>query len=236
MPFAIPFADRVKLLLEHPPASSARIEPALSPSTRAAVEAALDRGETHYTERPGILPLREKIALALSDRFRITTNADSDLVVTCGVTEARFIAIQQLLEPGGILSAAASSERLFGAALLRRVFLSPSVSANTQVLYLTSSTPEPELQASLRDAPATATILYEIDDIDEAAHRFHPAHLAGFAARTATIGSLFRESWRIGYLASPSNVSSQIRDFKQALTICTTNLSQWAALAAMEAQ
>ena len=235
MPFALPFADRVKLLLDFPSAPPSPIAPRLSPSTRAAVEAALDRGETHYTDRPGILPLREKIALALTKRFGIEINAKADLVVTCGITEARFVAVQQLLEPGGVLAAPASSERLFGAALLRRVTLSPSLTPETQLLYLTSSTPEPILRESLENLPATATILYEMDDpLKGADPSFHPAHVADFAARTATIGNLCAESWRIGYLASPSNVSIQIRDFKQALTICTTNLSQWAALAHME--
>ena len=81
-------------------------------------------------------------------------------------------------------------------------------------------------------APAEAAILYEIN---EHRSRFHPGQLKGFAGRTITIGALGDESWRIGYLVSPAARSAGMREFKQALTICSTNLSQWAMLAALDA-
>jgi len=233
--YAIPLSDRARLLAERfsEPARPAEPEPeaVATPPIRAAVEAALDRGETHYTDRPGILPLREKIAALLRLRFGVEINAKNDLVVTCGVTEARFVATQQLLRPGETLAAPAEADRLYGAAALRRVVLETAISPDTQAVYLTSATPESALREYLAAAPKIATVLYEVD---EPASRFHPAQLAEFADRTVTIGQLGEESWRIGYLASPGAFSPAMRDFKQALTICSTNLSQWAALAAME--
>ena len=43
----------------------------------------------------------------------LKTDAKTDLVVTCGVTEARFIATQQLLQPGDRLAAPIVADRLF---------------------------------------------------------------------------------------------------------------------------
>jgi len=234
--YAIPLSDRARLLAERftGPERSSEPEAAAvaTPPVRAAVAAALDRGETHYTDRPGILPLREKIAALLRLRFSVEVNAKNDLVVTCGVTEARFVATQQLLRPGDLLAAPVEADRLYGAAALRRVILETAISPGTQAVYLTSSTPEVALRAHLAATPPTAAVLYEVDKPE---NRFHPAQLAGFRDRTVTIGQLNEESWRIGYLASPGAFSPAMRDFKQALTICSTNLSQWAALAAMEA-
>jgi hypothetical protein len=233
MPFAIPFANRVSVLLEHAPAARDTRSAVAPPEVRAAVANALDRGETHYTDRPGILPLREKIARSLAERFHIVADPKADLIVTCGVTEARFVAVQQLLVPGDTLMAPLASDRLVGATVLRRASLVGTPQADIKLIYLTSATPEAELRLLLTAIPEQTLILYEVDDAE---NRFHPAQIATFAHRTMTIGDLGAESWRVGYLASPATFSAPLRDFKQALTICSTNLSQWAAMAITEAQ
>ena len=228
MPFAVPFVDRTNVLLERPPVLSD--PPPIRPSAaiQTQVNDALDRGETHYTDRPGMLPLREKIAALLKSRFDIAVDARNDIIVTCGVTEARFVAIQQLLQPGQTIAAPAFEDRVFGPSLLRRVVLQDRPAFDTNLLYLTSSTPEEQLRSTLVATPATALVLFEIDEQES---HFHPAQVTGFEDRTVTVDNLGEESWRVGYLASPGNFSAALRDFKQALTICSTNLSQWAALA-----
>ena len=193
---------------------------------------ALRRGETHYTDRPGLVALRVAVAAKLTRRFAIELDAEADLVITCGATEARFLAAQQLLRPGATLTAPAHGERVEGAALLRRAHLVTVTDANASVLYLASSMREADCRAAIAAAPATTSILYEID---ESAGAFHPAHLAGCSERTTMVGGLGAEGWRIGYLASPRAESAGMRDFKLALTICSTSLSQWALLAALEA-
>ncbi len=228
MPFALPFAERTKVLLESSPSVASSLPISVSVPVRAAVHDALDRGETHYTDRPGILRLRERIAATLKERFQIAADAKNDIIVTCGVTEARFVAIQQLLKPGDLVAAPSADGHIFGAVLLRRAELLNEIGADTALIYLTSSTLEAELRKCLANAPAAALVLYEVNG---SASRFHPAQLAGFEDRTVTIGSLGDESWRVGYLVSPGSFSGGLRDFKQALTICSTNLSQWAALA-----
>ena len=191
-----------------------------------AVTEALARGDTHYTDRPGILPLRQRIADQMCARFRLTISAATDVVVTCGVTEARFIAIQQLLAPGDPIAAPTALERIAGAVLLRRAQLTSSSPA--RVLYLTSSTTQETLRAHLAAAAPGTTILFEVDDL---APTFHPSQLPEFAPFTVTLGALGHASWRIGYLVAPTSASPAMREFNQALTICSTSLSQWAVLA-----
>jgi aspartate/methionine/tyrosine aminotransferase len=232
MPFAIALSERAKILLAHRVEAPANVTTDPAPANvRLAVEAALDRGETHYTDRPGVLLLREKIAERIRERFGIVIDARRDVIVTCAVTEARFLAIQQLLLPGDLLGAPVAKELLFGAAVLRGAELTESVAAHVRMVYLRSSTPEASLRAHLALAPASALVLFEIDDC---VNGFHPGQIEGLAHRTITIGGLGKESWRIGYLASPGGASDSLRDFKQNLTICSTNLSQWALLAAFE--
>jgi aspartate/methionine/tyrosine aminotransferase len=230
MPFAIPLADRIEALLQCAPAESDSSNVPLSATILHAVENALDRGETHYTERPGILALRQRIAGLLERRFALETDARNHIIVTCGITEARFVASQQVLRPGGKITASVSSHRLSGAAILRGISIVKSA-ADSNAIYLTSSTAETKLRNQIDATPAEAFILYEIDEHES---HFHPAQLPGCVNRTLTLGALGAESWRVGYLAAPSSLSSCLRDFKQSLTICTTNLSQWAMLAAME--
>jgi aspartate/methionine/tyrosine aminotransferase len=201
-----------------------------APAIRDAVEDALGRGETHYTDRPGILRLREKIAAALTARFGVKADAKSDLVVTCGVIEARFVALQQLLEPGQRVYAPANGVRIAGALLLRRAEM-VDTGAGAKVVYLTSGADEETLRRELDGLAPEATVLFEVE---EGTSGFHPAAIDGLAERTVTIGQLGHTSWQTGYLMAQGALSPGMRDFKQALTICSTNLSQWAALAAME--
>ena len=65
---------------------------------RAAVGEALARGETHYIENNGTAALRERIA-AFERGNGLNYNAD-EVIVTVGATEALFVALFGLLNPG----------------------------------------------------------------------------------------------------------------------------------------
>jgi aspartate/methionine/tyrosine aminotransferase len=57
------------------------------------------------------------------------------------------------------------------------------------------------------------------------------------ADRTLVVGSFSYlhglASWRVGYFAGPKSIVQPVRDLKQAMTICTSAMSQYAALEAM---
>ena len=231
MKLAVPLAERAERLAAR---GYDELSGSSGPVPEAAVRATLDallRGETHYTDRPGILALRDATTKWLHERFGLAVDPKANTVVTCGATEARFVAVQELLGPGDGLYAGAHSERLEGPLIIRGAELTEALEA-ARVLYLTSSMPESEQRGLLERLSDGALVVFELDD---EVSTFHPARLEGFADRTVTIGDLGVAdgllSWRVGFLVAPPASAAGLRDFKQALTICTTNLSQWAALA-----
>lgn len=239
MPLAIPLAARVQALAETPAPTREGADTAVAAVARQASAEALDRGETHYTDRPGIAPLREALARTLAQRYAVEVDAKNGVVVTCGVTEARFVAIQQLLPSGaGAVVALDHPERIRGACIVRGLALhtpeSPPEGVANAVLYL-SGDADPALRAAWlpRAQAAGWPILFEASGAGA-----HPAS-EGFEALTVTIGGVGHEQglegWRVGFIAAPVETAAPLRDFKQALTICTTNLSQWGALALLEA-
>lgn len=235
MAFAVQFAESVKRVAELPVEGgkdgTVAAEWAL---LVAAVDKALSRGETHYTDRPGILPLREQVTALLRKRFCLEADARSAAVITCGVVEARFVALQQILATGDELWVPESLvPRYAGAAVFRRANLAASSEA-VKLVCLASSLGEPALREALSVVPTGSVLLFEVDD--ETGTSFHPAQLEEFSDRTVTIGPIGYASWQMGYLVAPGKLAAGLRDFKQAITICSTNLSQWAALAAMEAR
>lgn len=66
---------------------------------KAAAKTALDRGMVHYTATPGILPLREALCKRLEQDFQLDVDPEA-VIFTSGATEAIYIALQAVLEPG----------------------------------------------------------------------------------------------------------------------------------------
>jgi aspartate aminotransferase len=236
MELVVPLAARVARLQALPPeardATARGADVDVPQAVRDAADAALARGETHYTDRPGILPLREQVARDVEARFGVAVDAKSGVVITCGGTEARFIAVQQLLPTGGTLVALSHPERVAAACIVRDVTLAgPEAHPTTTgvALYLNGETPHDVADAWLARAKAHGwPVMYEAD-----AGGRHPATL-GLADQTITIGSLGlaqgMASWRLGFLAAPVAKAGPLREFKLALTLCSTNVSQWGAL------
>ena len=57
-------------------------------------------GANQYAPMPGILPLRQQISELVKRCYRRNISPDSDITVTSGATEALFVAIQALVQPG----------------------------------------------------------------------------------------------------------------------------------------
>ncbi len=62
--------------------------------------AALDRGETHYTDRTGIAPLRSAVATRFGTLDDLTYEPKGEVLICGGGREALFVATQMLIEPG----------------------------------------------------------------------------------------------------------------------------------------
>ena len=65
----------------------------------AAIESLLS-GETQYTANRGLIELRRAISRYMSDRFGLTYDAEREIVVTIGASEAIDIALRAVVAPG----------------------------------------------------------------------------------------------------------------------------------------
>jgi aminotransferase len=62
--------------------------------------ASIRRGETGYTANAGILELRQLIAADLQQRYGVSYDPETEILVTVGVSEALHAAILSLVAPG----------------------------------------------------------------------------------------------------------------------------------------
>ncbi len=69
------------------------------PILEAGIEA-LRQGETHYTSNAGIYELREAIADLLEEKYQVRYDPASEVVVTVGVSEALYLALTAVINPG----------------------------------------------------------------------------------------------------------------------------------------
>lgn len=233
--------------------------PPIPAAVREAAEAALDRGETHYTTRPGVIPLREAIARRMTEEgFPATADA---MLITNGGSEALYIALQTLLgkdqriivagptaanviemirfigaEPvwatdaGGFFPSAEVIDAIDASAIL---LASPSpvtglALASGELAAIVESAVRREMTVFLDRSLATA--LY-----DPAMARFGNPELG---AKVVTMGSFSTghglAGWRVGWLTAPPDAMKGPRELKQDMSICTTAVSQYAALAFLD--
>jgi aminotransferase len=69
------------------------------PILRAGIDS-LARGETHYTSNSGILELRQALADNLKRLYDVHYDPETELVITVGVSEALYLALTAVLDPG----------------------------------------------------------------------------------------------------------------------------------------
>ena len=70
-------------------------EPILSAGIRS-----LQGGETHYTSNAGNLDLRQSLASHLHRLYGVSYDPESEIMITVGVSEALYLAMTALLDPG----------------------------------------------------------------------------------------------------------------------------------------
>jgi len=60
----------------------------------------LQTGETHYTSNSGILELRQALAAQLERMYGVQYDPVSEMVITVGVSEALYLSLTAILDPG----------------------------------------------------------------------------------------------------------------------------------------
>ncbi|MDE2749388.1 MAG: aminotransferase class I/II-fold pyridoxal phosphate-dependent enzyme [Chloroflexota bacterium] len=223
-----PLAQRVAGLDD--PRAPIATAPDLPASVLDAACSALDRGETHYTDRPGIPEFRAWVADHLRERYAISVDP-SEVTITCGSTEARFVCMTRLAPPGSAVLCPGDASRIRGAADLVGASIVDSIQDDISLLYITPDDyRETSIELLQRAEENGWWIVYDLSFAATSAP-FHPAQNEKLASRVVTINALSGRlaGWRLGWMAG-SEMALRLRAGKQAITICTTAVSQWAGL------
>ncbi len=221
-------AQRVTSLDE--PHSPIANMPSLPASVIEAAASALDRGETHYTDRPGIPEFRAWVADHMRERYRVSVDP-AEVTITCGSTEARFVCMTLLAAPGSSVLCPGDSSRIRGAAHLVGASIVDALRDDISLLYIRPDDyRETSIELLQRAEETDWWIVYDLSFAKTLAP-FHPAQNTKLASRVVTINSLSESmaGWRLGWMAG-SEMALRLRAGKQAITICTTAVSQWAGL------
>ncbi|MFQ3674249.1 MAG: aminotransferase class I/II-fold pyridoxal phosphate-dependent enzyme, partial [Aggregatilineales bacterium] len=223
---------------------------------------ALNSGQTHYVDVPGIAPLRESVAAYLNGltggQFQ-----KGNIVITAGMQEARFLALQMISEqfstvavptvvhPGALRALGVRPRKLQRVpvtgtyhALPSAADVSGALSAGATLFYL-------ESPSRLTGEAYTAAELAQIAElvaqhnaaliVDEglAAWAEDAPSFAGQSAlkeRLALLGEVYPgmglASWFIGFIAAPESWVPLMQSQKQIMAICTSTATQYAALEA----
>ncbi|NJR12802.1 hypothetical protein HC776_02795 [bacterium] len=227
---ARPLAARIAGLVDSQALPEPNVNAAVSEGVAQAAAQAMAEGHTHYTDRPGILPLRTQVVASLGEQYGVELSAD-EITITCGAIEGRFVAVKQLTTPGSKILCAGEGAAITVAAHLMNVTLTSNPSDEGIVLvYLTPSDDPSRRTACLSQAAQNGWWIVWDAAAGRRDDRFHPAQNPSLAAKTVTLGEIAELSgWRVGWMAG-SSAANKLRAFKQSMTICTTSISQWAAL------
>jgi aminotransferase len=228
-----------------------------------AVTAQLRAGQTHYVDVPGIAPLRKRLSDALRAEGRSPAEA-AGVVVTAGIQEARFLAIQVLAEthrhvalpdvvhPGvrQALGVRLPERRATMATDPARGYQVPlaeidrvlAAGANLLVLEspvrLTGAHYDAATMRAIGERVAAAGAQLILDD-GMAPWAGKPATCAADAAHVTVIGEAFPgvglEAWALGFIAGAAERTASYAKLKQIMSICTSTPSQLAAVAAVDA-
>lgn len=233
---ARPLARRVADL--ELPAERFGSEPDIPDSVIQAAVDALARGETHYSDRPGIPEFRTWVASQLLDRYGVKLDP-KEVTITCGSTEARYATMTLFAEAGSQVLCPGDTAMIAGVARVLGVEVVRTADdpQRVKVLYLTPDDPDEVVDAALQLAAQHGWWIIWDMSFARRQRDFHPAQQPPLTARVVTIDTVSEHmaGWRVGWMAG-SEAALRLRAFKQSITICTTNVSQWAALEFVRSQ
>jgi len=228
----------------------------------AAARDALDRGETHYTAGSGIFELRRVLAeRSTAEGFSAT--ADAVVVTNGGSEALYIALQSVLAEGDHLLVAGPVAPNIvqmtaFIGAIPVYIPVRAADRFVPSVDALTSLGPTPRAILLASPSPVTGVaisndvLLGLIAAADERGilvildrslawctfeSTSEPFNNAALGARVLTVGSFSTafamSGWRVGYLSAPEGFIGEMRELKTAMSICTSAVSQYAALAAL---
>ncbi|MCA1562911.1 MAG: aminotransferase class I/II-fold pyridoxal phosphate-dependent enzyme [Acidobacteria bacterium] len=181
-------------------------------------------GRNQYSPMLGVLPLREAIAARYADVYSQAYDADSEVTITSGGTEALFNAVAAMVHPGD-----------------EAIVLEPCYDSYLPAITLsggvTGSVLGPADIAALRDIVAATNIVIVSDEVyehiifDGLTHE-SMARYPDLAARSFIVGSFGKTyhvtGWKVGYAVAPSALTAEFRKVHQFVTFSTHTPTQYA--------
>lgn len=235
-------ADRAECLQDVPESTPPCLDQlGIPPFILTALEESLSSGETHYTERPGIPELRQRIAREIHHLGGPRYDSIDNVLITNGENESLFVTILGL---GLIRGEVANSAELLRHRSLFEFFdlrphtdLSPLLSSQDVRFIYRESESSFEVQETL----VKLAIDQNLPDFLNLGDAVGSSHIFKFPPisyqHTLLAGSLNAlpgiEIFQTGYLLGPEALMNRIRVWKQAFSICSAAPSQRAALTAI---
>lgn len=224
---------------------------------------AMREGFTHYTSNMGILELREAISHKLRNDNGIITSPDN-VLVTVGASEAIYICMQALVDPGdevlipdpGFLAYGACVHLAEG--IPRGIQLKPkndqrmtaddvleSITKNTKAIILNSPSNPIGSVMKKEDVKAVSEItddrgIYLISDEVYEKIIYNKKHYSPgkYNENVLTINAFSKSyamtGFRIGYISANNEIIEDLLKVHQHTTACASSMVQKAALAALE--
>jgi aspartate/methionine/tyrosine aminotransferase len=219
---------------------------------------ALESGQTHYVDVPGIAPLRAAIAEHLAQTYG-AAYVQPNVIVTAGMQEARFLTLQMIGEtvervavpkvvhPGvrkalGVRALTLDMLDVDAQMLPTLDAIRATLQGGSRLLFLESPS---RLTGAIYSAEAVAQIAALTAEFgatvvwDQGLAPWTDGYIslaAHAAERTVVIGEAFPGSglgsWLIGYIAAPEALVAPMQSQKQIMAICTSTAAQYAALEA----
>lgn len=219
---------------------------------------ALESGQTHYVDVPGIAPLRAAIAEHLAQSYG-AAYAQPNVIVTAGIQEARFLTLQMIGEtvervavpkvvhPGvrkalGVRALNVEMIDVDAQMLPTLDAIRATLQGGSRLLYLEAPS---RLSGAVYNAEAIGQIAGMAAEYgaiiiwDQGLAPWVEGYvsLAAHAPdRTVAIGEAFPGSglgsWFLGYIAAPEALVAPMQSQKQIMAICTSTAAQYAALEA----
>jgi aspartate/methionine/tyrosine aminotransferase len=241
---ALPPADWIDL-------AGADLYEATPDSIRSATGAAVDAHQAdHYTRRPGVAALCARVAERLGE-LGIATKLEH-VIITGGIAEARFLAIRAygegraiLLPPSAALEDYPVLAQLSGATV-QQCTLDNLPAVPNALLVL----PDPDpatgrcltaAQVARISAWAVAQQALIVADMSLVGLLREPHTSTPIAADSAVAGQVIMiggfndlpglDAWQVAWCAGPGALLGPALELKQAMTICSPAVSQYAALA-----
>ena len=226
---------------------------ALDPAVITSTIEALESGQTHYVDVPGIMPLREAMVAFLSAQGNTGYEA-SQIVITASVQEARFLTLQTLIEqsvaipdvvhPGVKKALGVRVPEVHKLAVDESKGMLPTLESLGNVLEKGVKAVYLESPVRLTGAAFAASDVSEIRQLieshdatlicDQGLAPWLASYAPMLSEKATLIGDVFPgvglEGMPLGFIATGSEQVAGITKLKQIMSICTSTASQYAAL------